>query len=322
MEIIMIDKRLHALFLAAAIAAVSVLPASASPIDFADKNTITVIQTKLNEAGYDCGTPDGVAGAKTRQAIKDFRASKGLAEGETIDAELFNALTLNADESKFVDEVSAICAETIPATMTLQGITLYNYDLCISIDPGAAGAEAAGTVETEEAAATAETEEAAVTEGADPTNETDTDATDEDAAQPETATSPAEFSTTSTSSLTDQILKLEDGADLWDTITISFTGLTEVVSGREDLEFAEGVSPEVKEFLASYEAFVNEYSGFLATYDQNNFTQQTQYLKYLHKYSEISDQASELGASDLSETDRAYFDAVMTRAAKRLGDYA
>ena len=321
MEITMNYKKMHALLLAAAIAAVSALPASASPIDFADKNTITVIQTKLNEAGYDCGTPDGVAGAKTRQAIKDFRASKGLAESEAIDAELFNALTLNADESKFVDEVSAICAETIPATMTLQGITLYNYDLCISIDPGAAGA---GTG-TEEAAVTVVTEEAASAEGTNPaeaTNEADADATDKDAAQPASGTAPAEFSTTSTSALTDQILKLEDGADLWDTITISFTGLTEVVSGREDLEFAEGVSPEVKEFLASYEAFVNEYSGFLATYDQNNFTQQTQYLKYLHKYSEISDQAAELGASDLSETDRAYFDAVMARAAKRLGDYA
>ena len=319
MEITMNYKKMHALLLAAAIAAVSALPASASPIDFADKNTITVIQTKLNEAGYDCGTPDGVAGAKTRQAIKDFRASKGLAESEAIDAELFNALTLNADESRFVDEVSAICAETIPATMTLQGITLYNYDLCISIDPEAAGAG------TEEAAVTVVTEEAAPAEGTNPaeaTNEADADAIDEDAAQPASGTAPAEFSTTSTSSLTDQILKLEDGADLWDTITISFTGLTEVVSGREDLEFAEGVSPEVKEFLASYEAFVNEYSGFLATYDQNNFTQQTQYLKYLHNYSEISDQAAELGASDLSETDRAYFDAVMARAAKRLGDYA
>ncbi|MBP3902384.1 MAG: peptidoglycan-binding protein [Blautia sp.] len=281
----MIYKKMHALFLAAAIAAVSALPASASPIDYADKNIITVVQTKLNEAGYDCGTPDGVVGAKTRQAIKDYRASKGLAESETIDSELFNALTLSADESKFVDEISAVCAQTIPESMTLQGITLYNYDLCISIDPGAA-------------------------------------TTDEDTAQPAADEAPAEFSPTSTTVLTDEILKLEDGADLWDTITISFTGLTEVVSGREDLEFAEGVSPEVKEFLASYEAFVSEYSSFLETYDQNNFTQQTQYLKYLHKYSEISDQAAELGASDLSETDKAYFDAVMARAAKRLGDYA
>lgn len=260
-------KKFPALFLAAALFAAAALPASASPIDFADKTVITVIQTKLNEAGFDCGTPDGVAGTKTKQAIKDYRAANGLAEGEAVDAELFNALTLDADEKKFVEEVSAVCAKTIPALMTLEGITLYNYDLCISIDPG-------------------------------------TEATIE------------------TTPITDEILKLEDGADLWDTITISFTGRGETVSAREDLEFAEGVSPEVKKFLASYEEFVSEYSTFLETYDQNNFTQQTQYLKYLHKYSEIADRAAELGASDLPETDRAYFDAVMARAAKRLGDYA
>ena len=263
----MTHKRLHALLLAAAIFTAAALPVSASPIDFADKAIITVIQTKLNEAGFDCGTPDGVAGAKTKQAIRDYRAANGLAESEAIDAELFNALTLDADEKKFVEEVSTVCDQTIPALMTLEGITLYNYDLCISIDPG-----------TE--------------------------------------------MTTEMTTLTDEILKLEDGADLWDTITISLTGVGETVSRREDLEFAEGVSPEVREFLASYEAFVSEYSAFLETYDQNNFTQQTQYLKYLHNYSELADKAAELGASDLSETDKAYFDVVMERAAKRLGDYA
>ena len=348
----MIHKRLHSLLLAAALFSAAALPAYASPIDLADKNIITVIQTKLNESGFDCGTPDGVAGAKTKQAVKDYRAANGLAEGEAIDYELFNALTLNEDEYKFVEEVSTVCEQTIPAAMTLQGITLYNYDLCISIDPGAAANEgaaetepaagteitapeieteatepdastgtdesAAGTDSAESAASTGTDESTAETDSAEPAAST---GTDEPEADTETA-APAEFSPTSTAVLTDAILKLEDGADLWDTITISFTGLGEVVRGREDLEFAEGVSPEVKEFLGSYEAFVNEYSEFLETYDQNNFTLQTQYLKYLHKYSEIADQAAELGASDMSETDKAYFDAVMARSAKRLGDYA
>lgn len=36
------------------------------------------IQEKLNELGYDCGTPDGVAGKKTKAAIKTFQKDKGL----------------------------------------------------------------------------------------------------------------------------------------------------------------------------------------------------------------------------------------------------
>ena len=300
------------------------IPASASPIDFADKNIITVIQTKLNESGFDCGTPDGVAGAKTRQAIKDYRAAEGLADSDEIDAELFNALTLDKDESAFVEEVSAVCTQILPASMTLQGITLYNYDLCISIDPGSAlaGAEASDT-QVDANAEPGTGEEAAEAEtGVAETETAEVETADSQTSTDAESANTAAFSVTSTSALTDEILKLEDGADLWDTITISFMGLGEVVSGREDLEFAEGVSPEVKEFLTSYEAFVNEYSEFLETYDQNNFTQQTQYLKYLHKYSEIADQAAEFGSTDLSETDKAYYDAVMARAAKRLGDYA
>ena len=36
------------------------------------------VQAKLNELGYNCGTPDGVAGTKTKNAIKSFQKSKKL----------------------------------------------------------------------------------------------------------------------------------------------------------------------------------------------------------------------------------------------------
>lgn len=39
---------------------------------------LKAIQKKLNELGFDCGEPDGIMGAKTKQAIKDFQKSKGL----------------------------------------------------------------------------------------------------------------------------------------------------------------------------------------------------------------------------------------------------
>ena len=45
----------------------------------AKKEDIKKVQTKLNELGYDCGTPDGVAGKKTTAAIKQFQKDNGLA---------------------------------------------------------------------------------------------------------------------------------------------------------------------------------------------------------------------------------------------------
>lgn len=36
------------------------------------------VQERLNELGYDCGTPDGIKGPRTIEAIKSFQRSKGL----------------------------------------------------------------------------------------------------------------------------------------------------------------------------------------------------------------------------------------------------
>lgn len=36
------------------------------------------VQKRLNELGYDCGTPDGIKGEKTTNAIKAFQKDKGL----------------------------------------------------------------------------------------------------------------------------------------------------------------------------------------------------------------------------------------------------
>ena len=48
------------------------------PKVYTDKDTVKKVQQALNDAGFNCGTPDGLAGKKTNQAIIDFKAANGL----------------------------------------------------------------------------------------------------------------------------------------------------------------------------------------------------------------------------------------------------
>ena len=36
------------------------------------KDLIKIVQDVLNQKGYDCGTPDGIAGSKTKAALQKF----------------------------------------------------------------------------------------------------------------------------------------------------------------------------------------------------------------------------------------------------------
>lgn len=64
---------------------------------FTDADTVKKVQELLNEAGYDCGTPDGVAGQKTAEAIKKYQEDKGLEITGTITGELLGALETAAE---------------------------------------------------------------------------------------------------------------------------------------------------------------------------------------------------------------------------------
>lgn len=62
--------------------------------EYTDKDTVKRVQQALNDAGYNCGTPDGSAGKKTKQAIQDYRSANGLTATGMIDDELLAALGL------------------------------------------------------------------------------------------------------------------------------------------------------------------------------------------------------------------------------------
>lgn len=57
-----------------------------------DKDLVQQVQQKLNEAGFDCGTPDGIAGKKTKSAITAYQKDKGLEVTGTINDALLESL--------------------------------------------------------------------------------------------------------------------------------------------------------------------------------------------------------------------------------------
>lgn len=58
----------------------------------ASRDQVRAIQTVLNGLGYNAGSPDGLAGAGTRTAIRAFQADNGLETTGTIEASLIDAL--------------------------------------------------------------------------------------------------------------------------------------------------------------------------------------------------------------------------------------
>ena len=57
-----------------------------------ESSIVQIVQKALNEAGFDCGTPDGKAGAKTQEALKAYQKEKGLNVNGVITDELLDAM--------------------------------------------------------------------------------------------------------------------------------------------------------------------------------------------------------------------------------------
>lgn len=59
---------------------------------YSDKETVKSAQSALNAAGYDCGTPDGIAGKGTSAAISQYQTDKALNVTGTVTHELLVSL--------------------------------------------------------------------------------------------------------------------------------------------------------------------------------------------------------------------------------------
>lgn len=61
-------------------------------VEYKDATTIKIVQQALNEAGYNCGTPDGLAGSKTVEAITSYQTAKGITVNGLVTDELLQSL--------------------------------------------------------------------------------------------------------------------------------------------------------------------------------------------------------------------------------------
>ena len=93
----------------------------------------------------------------------------------------------------------------------------------------------------------------------------------------------------------------------------------EDVEDTEDDE-SDGVTPELKEYLDSYEAFMDEYIDFLVKYKENpsDINMITEYAELQIKYAEFAKAIEEYDEEEMSDADLAYYIEVTTRVSAKL----
>lgn len=62
----------------------------------ADSSAVKYVQETLNSLGYNCGTPDGIMGNNTKNAILSYQKDRGMFESGIVDDELLKSFTVNS----------------------------------------------------------------------------------------------------------------------------------------------------------------------------------------------------------------------------------
>lgn len=81
-------------------------------------NTIKEIQTKLSDIGYSVGTPDGLIGRKTQDAIESYKADKDLGNGSEINDDVLKALGIIRETAKAEEKTEGETKETGERVLT------------------------------------------------------------------------------------------------------------------------------------------------------------------------------------------------------------
>lgn len=81
---------------------------------------------------------------------------------------------------------------------------------------------------------------------------------------------------------------------------------------------ADGISPELKAFLESYEAFMDEYCSFMETYNSSDAAALLKYSALMAKYADFSVKADEWNSREMNDAETLYYIQVMNRINEKL----
>lgn len=73
------------------------------------------------------------------------------------------------------------------------------------------------------------------------------------------------------------------------------------------------ISPELKAFLESYEAYMDEYCDFLEHYDSSDAVQLVRYASLLQKYTDFAKKAEAYDESKMTDAEAIYYAEVLSR---------
>ncbi|MGM9913477.1 DUF6591 domain-containing protein [Floccifex sp.] len=91
---------------------------------------------------------------------------------------------------------------------------------------------------------------------------------------------------------------------------------------EEQTPIANGIRPEIKEALDSYEIFMNEYVEFMKTYQesQDTSTLLQQYVEYMTKYNDACKKLDEIDEDSLNDDELIYYLEVQTRVLNKINE--
>ena len=84
------------------------------------------------------------------------------------------------------------------------------------------------------------------------------------------------------------------------------------------------MTPELKEALDSYEAFIDEYVEFMQTYKDSDdvVSMMSEYSEYMQKYADAMEKIDNMDTENMSPADYSYYIEVTTRAAQKAANVA
>lgn len=83
---------------------------------------------------------------------------------------------------------------------------------------------------------------------------------------------------------------------------------------------AEGVDPDLVEFLDSYETFIDEYCEFMGKYYENpsDLSVLADYAEYMTKYADFAEKVEKYDSNNMSTADAAYYLEVTNRCTQKM----